>query len=683
MQKPVNSETDLIKAIWNRTNLNEQAGPIKAGIEAALKAAEKLLGKEALKAGEKAVGKEAAAAAKAAEMEAAAGAKAVEPDLFSGIATPTLTTATGKIYSPKPPKTTTEIMRDAAGLRLTKKGTRVAKQSIPLDPKQRMASDPFDPNASAEPISTINNTPRDLRTAAEIASAVDNSGIKVTVVGDRMSPISYPGTMYKFDPNWKNNLLNLGRSQPLFPKTGEVNYPLAVGPGQGRAVPVIKTQEPINSHNTLATGKEGTSTGSTERFEVPRPTPGDTQWKERGDGGPKIPPPMPKPVPDPVIKGIEGTKMPGSTTPKPNGNLLRTAAEIGVLAAGAAKVLGYPKGTPGIPYVPSQDDNNSRTSGGAGSAGKQYYYPDTFVGREIGTETSASPKKQTVDQQLVSTAKQITDRSGAQKVAAAPPARGVTPVQITEPGIPAGQLNQRHVQRPATNQEDLKRVRWNSASYHQLSPSEKKFVEDNDRAEGFDKMPGGQYHTEHQMESYTPEKQEIVEHYRQVLAQKLMEQEYWGADKVRRAIESGEINPESYRTDRKGMEHMYSALEGGTIASREQRYTQSGGHKKEVTLDHTGKINIPVGQQVFPNNPVAQASLKAIMASMGAIHGSQKSVGGERFHPALEGTVPHDPSTHGALNQLDPSTVAHTEILRKAQQTRTDTSRDASFKYNF
>jgi hypothetical protein len=319
----------------------------------------------------------------------------------------------------------------------------------------------------------------------------------------------------------------------------------------------------------------------------------------------------------------------------------------------------------------------------AAPSGKQYNYPDTFVGREMGTEeapaAAAAPvKKQTVDQQLASTAKQITDKSGAQKAAAASattapaakPTRSVTPVQITEPGKPAGQLNQPQVQRPATSQEDLKRVRWNSASYHQLSPDEKKFVEDNDAAQGFDKMPGGKYHTEHQMgESFTPEKQQIVEHYRQVLAQKLMEQEHWGQDKVRRAIEAGEIDPTSYAPGRKGMEHMHSALEGGTISSREQKYTQAGGQRKEVTLDTTGKINIPVGQQIFPNSPAAQTSLQAIMSSMGKIHGSQKlDKNGERFHPALAGTVPHDPSTHGALNQLDPSTVAHTLTLRKARQ---------------
>ena len=333
----------------------------------------------------------------------------------------------------------------------------------------------------------------------------------------------------------------------------------------------------------------------------------------------------------------------------------------------------------------------------AAPTGKQYYYPDTFVGREMGTEeapaAAATPvKKQTVDQQLASTAKQITDKSGAQKAAAAAsapaapaakPTRSVTPVQITEPGKPAGQLNQPQVQRPATSQEDLKRVRWNSASYHQLSPSEKKFVEDNDAAEGFSKMAGGKEYTEKQMgESFTPEKQQIVEHYRQVLAQKLMEQEHWGMDKVRRAVEAGEINPESYAPGRKGMEHMHSALEGGTISAAEGQ-DKGGGQEKEVTLDHSGKINIPVGQQIFPDNPVAQASLQAIMTSMGKIHGSQKSVGGERFHPALEGTVPHDPSTHGALNQLDPSTVAHTQILAKGHSARSDTSRDASFKYNF
>ena len=248
-------------------------------------------------------------------------------------------------------------------------------------------------------------------------------------------------------------------------------------------------------------------------------------------------------------------------------------------------------------------------------------------------------------------------------------------------------MNQRHVQRPATNQEDLKRVRWNSASYHQLSPSEKKFVEDNDRAQGFDKMPGGQYHTEHQMESFTPEKQQIVEHYRQVLAQKLMEQEHWGQDKVRRAIQSGLINADSYRTDRKGMEHIHSALEGGTITPDEGQ-DPGGNQGKEVTLDQRNRRSkekgkqmiMPVGQQIFPDNPVAQASLQAIMSSMGKIHGSQKvDKDGEKFHPALAGTVPHDPSTHGALNQLDPSTVAHTQILRKAQHQRSDTSRDSSF----
>ena len=204
-------------------------------------------------------------------------------------------------------------------------------------------------------------------------------------------------------------------------------------------------------------------------------------------------------------------------------------------------------------------------------------------------------------------------------------------------------------------------------------------------------MPGGQYHTEHQMESFTPEKQQIVEHYRQVLAQKLMEQEHWGQDKVQRAIQSGLINADSYRTDRKGMEHIHSALEGGTITPDEGE-DKGGGQEKEVTLDQrnrrskeTGKQMImPVGQQIFPDNPVAQASLQAIMSSMGKIHSSQKvDKDGEKFHPALAGTVPHDPSTHGALNQLDPSTVAHTLILGKGHSARSDTSRDASFKYNF
>jgi hypothetical protein len=665
MQKPVNSETNLIKAIWNRTNLNEQSGRGSA-LKGALKAAESIFAKETAEATAK-------AAAKAAEKEAAeAAAKAGEADLFSGIvgkgiATPTLTTAAGKIYSPKPPKTTSEVMRDAAGLGLTKTGTRRAKQSIPLDPKQQMASDPFNPNASTEPFSAINNTPRDLRTAAEIAGAVDNSGIKVTVGGDRMSPISYPGTMYKFDPNWKNNLRNLGRAQPS-------QNPLAVGPGQGKAVPVIKTQEPINSHNTLATGKERTSTGGTNQTDgggqYRTPTP-DPIKNPNGDG------PGPRPIkdPDPVIKGIEGTKMPGSTTPKPKGNLLRTVAEIGVLAAGAAKLAGVPAGTQGTPYVPyspSQDDNNSRTAGtagtaggagspgGAGTAGKQYYYPDTFVGREIGTETSASRKKQTVDQQLASTAKQITDRSGTQKAATtAAPAR-VTPVQITEPGIPAGQLNQPHVQRPATNQEDLKRVRWNSASYHQLSAQEKKFVEDNDRAQGFDKMPGGQYHTENQMESYTPEKQEIIEHYRQLLAQKLTEQQHWGMDKVRDAVAKGVIDASSYAPGREGVVDMHSALEGGTISV--PPVGGDSGKRKDVTNYTQAMDRVFIGQKIFPDNRSAQASLHMVMRSMGSLHGSHPT----GFHPALEGIVPHDPNTHGALNQLVPSTIAHTENLRKA-----------------
>jgi hypothetical protein len=89
---------------------------------------------------------------------------------------------------------------------------------------------------------------------------------------------------------------------------------------------------------------------------------------------------------------------------------------------------------------------------------------------------------------------------------------------------------------------------------------------------------------------------------------------------------------------------------------------------------------MPVGQQIFPDNAAAQASLQAIMSSMGTIHGSQKlNKDGEKFHPALAGTVPHDPSSHGALNQLDPSTVAHTQILIKAQQPRSDTSRDSSY----
>jgi hypothetical protein len=369
-------------------------------------------------------------------------------------------------------------------------------------------------------------------------------------------------------------------------------------------------------------------------------------------------------------------------------------------AAAAAATAPKTKVTAPAVVAPAVVKPASAAPAQAAPSGKQYNYPDTFVGREMGTEEapSAAPapvKKQTVDQQLASTAKQITDKSGAQKAAAASasvapaakPTRSVTPVQITEPGKPAGQLNQPQVQRPATSQEDLKRVRWNSASYHQLSPDEKKFVEDNDAAQGFSKMAGGKEYTEKQMgESFTSEKQQIVEHYRQVLAQKLMEQEYWGMDKVTRAIQSGLINPESYRTDRKGMEHIHSALEGGTITPFEGQ-DKGGGQEADVPLDQRNRRSkeqgtqmiMPVGQQIFPDNPAAQASLQVIMSSMGKIHGSQKSVGGEKFHPALAGTVPHDPSTHGALNQLDPSTVAHTQALRKAQQTRTDTSRDSSY----
>jgi hypothetical protein len=160
------------------------------------------------------------------------------------------------------------------------------------------------------------------------------------------------------------------------------------------------------------------------------------------------------------------------------------------------------------------------------------------------------------------------------------------------------------------------------------------------------------------------EQQEITEYYRQVLAQKLMEQEHWGMDKVNRAIQAGEIDPTSYASGRKGMEHMYSALEGGTISAPEGK-EKGGGQRKDVTLDTTAKINVPAGQKIFPNSRSAQASLHMIMRSMGNIHSSQPSVGGEKFHPALAGTVPHDPNTHGALNQLDPSTIAHTQNLKK------------------
>ena len=135
-------------------------------------------------------------------------------------------------------------------------------------------------------------------------------------------------------------------------------------------------------------------------------------------------------------------------------------------------------------------------------------------------------------------------------------------------------------------------------------------------------------------------------------------------DKVRRAIQAGEIDATSYASGRKGMEHMHSALEGGTISAPEGK-DKGGGQRKEVTLDTTAKINVPAGQKIFPNNRSAQASLHWIMRSMGNIHSSQPSVGGEKFNPALAGTVPHDPSTHGALNQLDPSTIAHTQNLRK------------------
>ena len=363
---------------------------------------------------------------------------------------------------------------------------------------------------------------------------------------------------------------------------------------------------------------------------------------------------------------------------------MRTAAEIAVLAAGAAKIAGIPygtpygtsEGTPGIPYVPSQDNNNSnnsKTSGAAGKAGtpgagKQYYYPDTFVGREI----EPTVKKPTVDQQLILTVKKITDKP--------PQSRRVTPVQITVPpgenpkmdATPNEWGGYKTEQRPATSMEDLKQVRWNSASYHQLTPDEKKFVEYNDRAQGFDRMTGGQNDPfaaprpiEIRRESYNPEKQQIVEYYQQVLAQKLMEQEHWGMDKVKDAIKRQVINPESYESDengkptRKGMGHIHSALEGGTISVPP---TGGIGYKKEVTNYTRPMDRVFIGQKIFPDNRSAQASLHWIMRSMANIHSSHP----DGADPTLEGTVPHDPATHAALNQLDPSTVAHTLNLRKA-----------------
>ena len=817
MQKPVNSETNLINAIWNRTNLNE------ATVQS-------------------------------------------EPDLFSGIVPPA--EAEKRAFSPKP-KAVPQY--DQFGIKLTKTGNRAVKQKVAFDPMKKTPLDLFaEPTAaSSQPYPTIQTAAKPLRTAAEIATSKDTSGIKVTTAGQASPYSSITPKDYSVsartaaDPvktaidqtakDWMGYVNKQGTKTVDgiggFPDNAAADAKFASGgEGVAKAAPKAGTTAVVKAGETPKPGTAGFR-GASMRRTAEAPSTATRALKSVtnlgknigigiGGIGANIAGEMA------AEAGLEAVGMKGGKGSDERGkegavdfarhsasNLIggavggavtaalaggSVAAGAGMGAAGmgafagwnAGRALGHQLGTddgqdlvkvdtsklgwnpaswidatsspmltvkgqgifggdandgevnkaPDMTGAQSEDPRNfaalvrtgkmtqadadkktkeiygaddaknaaaaaatapktkvtapavvtptvvkpaSVAPAQAAPTGKQYYYPDTFVGREMGTEeapaAAATPvKKQTVDQQLASTAKQITDKSGAQKAAAAAsapaapaakPTRSVTPVQITEPGKPAGQLNQPQVQRPATSQEDLKRVRWNSASYHQLSPSEKKFVEDNDRAQGFDKMPGGQYHTEHQMESFTPEKQQIVEHYRQVLAQKLMEQEHWGQDKVQRAIQSGLINADSYRTDRKGMEHIHSALEGGTITPQDEGQAR-GGQEKEVTLDQrnrrskeTGRQMImPVGQQIFPDNPGAQASLQAIMSSMGNIHGSQKvDKDGEKFHPALAGTVPHDPSTHGALNQLDPSTVAHTQILRKSQHQRSDTSRDSSF----
>ena len=103
MQKPVNSETNLINAIWNRTNLNE------ATVQS-------------------------------------------EPDLFSGIVPPA--EAEKRAFSPKP-KATTQY--DQFGIKLTKTGNRAVKQKVAFDPMKKTPLDLFaEPTAaSSQPYPTI------------------------------------------------------------------------------------------------------------------------------------------------------------------------------------------------------------------------------------------------------------------------------------------------------------------------------------------------------------------------------------------------------------------------------------------------------------------------------------------------------------------------------------------------
>lgn len=321
MRKPVNSEIDLIKAIWSRTNLNE-------GVKADVKVETDLFG-DIVKGGKR---------AKVAEKSG--------PTRGMGEPEPTPVDLVANSRAAKPSELVHEPLPEVAEMQAAGRSREqaIAATEAPatgMNAMQKMVDDMVNFSgrrglgkremnkvwngtaSTASPVANINDIPTPLSTSKQSV----NPDYKVTSdVSSVSKPINVPAGLPEvkpIDPNWRNNLLNLGKPQAMLTS----DKPTAVN------------------------------------------------WRST-----TINAPSPEPVPQ---KSLAVVSNPRPNEDSNNNSLVKNLAKLALLSAASygvtKKITG--KETPVAEPVADKTVNTPVVSPVADND-SEYYYPDTFVGRK-------------------------------------------------------------------------------------------------------------------------------------------------------------------------------------------------------------------------------------------------------------------------------------------------------------
>ena len=319
MRKPVNSEIDLIRAIWSRTNLNE-------GVKADVKAETGLFGDMSapkVKGGKRAK-----------KSGSTRGMGEPEPIPVDLVANSRAAKPSELVHEPLP-----EVAEmQAAGRSREQAIAATEAPATGMNAMQKMVDDMVNFSgrrglgkremnkvwngtaSTASPVANINDIPTPLSTSKQSV----NSDYKVT--SDVSKPINIPAGLPEvkpIDPNWRNNLLNLGKPQPMLTS----DKPTAVN------------------------------------------------WKST-----TINTPSAEPVPE---KSLAVVSNPRPNEDSNNNSLVKNLAQLALLSAASygvtKKITG--KETPVAEPVADKTVNTPVVSPVADND-SEYYYPDTFVGRK-------------------------------------------------------------------------------------------------------------------------------------------------------------------------------------------------------------------------------------------------------------------------------------------------------------